>query len=1320
MAEESMEDTLRKEGLSEKKVQSVLKAQDELIPHANQFLQKADACMRNLGGVNAALYETTAKISALTNAYMTELQRDHAFSPAPATVLHKLEKMALQPQQTQERALGGVGRTGAKQLANATFWRGKYLWDTAGIYPRIPDSEPRISYSATEIGIPDRAGGTPYVMAAISQHAEMLYNPLHAYYSTPDRWDKLETLEGSGGSIDDLTAWLPQDLTKRQHIIKPHGYDWDDNVVYGFSGIVVTRYMTEPDRYEGHLTDEQLNQRFEKLQDFANFRANPWEAWAAQQTTRTDAFHQSVSQRWASNGWKEAVRMGYRGHGSGKISEFKPDLYEWVDESPNPQRASADAVVGSPAYLGSLADWIPQLLSYINTSDIAGDKWLKEKNPAPVLNEYLRLLKRFQGEMACMVEAANAYWAHQEKYQKTVRQAFGEGKGVKAAWKRFMNLMTTMSRHNAAMVDLIKASTNPAAMAGKDRQQTIFNEQCFLLSYVSKMSDYKKRRDKGAGIMTGSIPTDPNSTISPAKAVPYYNGSANSSLLLDGDPYGFLNVLTQNEHQKVFFNMESQVLNHLQPMIRLYKIEYNRNNKPTETEFKFDSNQKLLENVLNSKLKRGYGAGIKSFDFAYEGSNPFSVKKSIKATLKIFANSMSELFENRGSSTKPWSYIDLALKTRQSQQSDTKCKVGGPIQKSTALKQQNLDKLNFRLKAVVGWARPNGEGPWSRYSYLTDDENRNRQFLMDGISNSYTTLNLTPTVHHFEFDELGRVILSIDYFAFIEDYFDSPVFNIFAGTGTTLTQIVRTAQLNHYSQACKPEDLKTIKESLAENAADEKATALTSLIKNLKAKKRIYYIKLPYRQIAHFNSKGPFYNFEADQGVGFSIKSDSQNSTDVVNSMETAFSTYTFGDNSSGGVTEDDRKVFRSSLMADNPQLINLSFFYVSDLIDSVLEALEVELKTLPAQLENELDQTADITACEKTLQKDKYARAYQNFKQLRILLGPVEFVNQGANNNASLGGPSLFVNFGDMPISVKYFIEYLAAQMLKKDRSTYNLTTFLNDLFNKLVREFLNEESCFDWNIKQKVRVNQSTLTSYPKSRSYDNVSRSMIRKSNARINLSQLSKPILNISGPEGPAPSGNVAREMNYFVYFAGRTAPAELMKGKKRQDERKGIFHYTLGRDRGLIKNIQLSKTDSRGLAEVRFEQDGYDGLKQLRVVYDVTINSYAEVKAFPGTYIYVDPRGFDPSSTTREGDMMNITEYGIGGYFMIVKSEHSFGPGKAETTIYAKWVNAVADTYEQQGADPNDTTAPATLSRCSTSLAARRTNAEGQNQEMPEI
>jgi len=257
----------------------------------------------------------------------------------------------------------------------------------------------------------------------------------------------------------------------------------------------------------------------------------------------------------------------------------------------------------------------------------------------------------------------------------------------------------------------------------------------------------------------------------------------------------------------------------------------------------------------------------------------------------------------------------------------------------------------------------------------------------------------------------------------------------------------------------------------------------------------------------------------------------------------------------------------------------------------------------------------------------------------------------------------------------------------------------------NEFVRDFLNSRECFR-NVKTKVRAQQASLTSWSPSSDYDvlemkiaqtgyppansgniidlrnaaTIQQALSNAPRRRARIDELQNirghqldPVLNLSGPPGARTMIEPDQEFNYFVYFAGQIQPLDKMRGKRGEDEGRGIFHYMLGRDKGLIKNISLSKTQTRGLAEVRFEQDGYDGLRQLRVVYDVEIDSYANINTYPGTYIYVDPYGFDPGYNI---DKISMTELGIGGYYMIIRSEHEFGAGKANTKITAKWVNQI--------------------------------------------
>ena len=309
----------------------------------------------------------------------------------------------------------------------------------------------------------------------------------------------------------------------------------------------------------------------------------------------------------------------------------------------------------------------------------------------------------------------------------------------------------------------------------------------------------------------------------------------------------------------------------------------------------------------------------------------------------------------------------------------------------------------------------------------------------------------------------------------------------------------------------------------------------------------------------------------------------------------------------------------------------------------------------------------------------DKYMAFHQQFKKFRVLMGPLEIVRPDLT--------SIFVNFGDVPISLKYFMSWLTGQTLKKDQVIYPMPKFLNDLFNNLLREFLNNDDCFSYSTGQRTRLNQAAVTSYKDgdtdeftslirelSNKFDPKGKKRLSRLPINVVESKEYQPILNTSGiSRSPVKDGGVENEINYLIYFAGRTQPTDKMKGDRVFDEARGIFHYILGKPYGIVKTIDLEKTNTPGLKETRFMQEGYDDLEQLREVYNIKIKTFANVQTFPGTYIFLDPRGFAPDMTVLDDEITDLTRFGIGGYHMIVKSTHKFGIGQAESEITAKWV-----------------------------------------------
>jgi hypothetical protein len=380
---------------------------------------------------------------------------------------------------------------------------------------------------------------------------------------------------------------------------------------------------------------------------------------------------------------------------------------------------------------------------------------------------------------------------------------------------------------------------------------------------------------------------------------------------------------------------------------------------------------------------------------------------------------------------------------------------------------------------------------------------------------------------------------------------------------------------------------------------------------------------------------------------------------------------------------------------------MQIPFFYLGDLVDLVLKQVQrnlTELSTIESTSYRGLEIDDDL----RTQQEIKFQNSSEAFKKFRFVLGPMEIIDHTTKNERKV------ISFADLPISLNYFNEWLTSRLLAKDEAEYGLLQFLKDLMNNLVSEFLNDDSCYSFNTKQRVRVFESAITSYSdgidaENEVNDNITSYLLKNKKTRLMIDEDSSIPIPLLQPAGPRdldiPMRSPESEFHFFVFYAGRVQPENLMTGNPDADRDAGIFHYILGRDRGIVKTIKLNKTDAPGLKEVRFEQEGYDGLRQLREIYDVNTTTFTNVQAFPGTYIFVEPQGFSPNLGKYDLDKFDLTDLGIGGYYMIIRSTHEFGPGRMESSITAKWVQSLDSENEEAGGKRETGDGEATPKKC---------------------
>ena len=916
------------------------------------------------------------------------------------------------------------------------------------------------------------------------------------------------------------------------------------------------------------------------------------------------------------------------------------------------------------------------------------------------------------------------------------------------------NLMEREKEEEAKAATPPDTPTSKISRAGIAYDTVEYREQCFLLSQIFHIVQHRvdvlnENEDEHKNLPY----IDEGQTVGPSSD-PKNVVPTNSSIMIDAlTPYAFINRLTQYPDQQTFIDLPTADLSQLQPQIRLFRVTETRNASTTQleensTEMLFDTSttRQDLEEFMKPTGKRGFGAGIKSFNVNYEASNPFALKKSISAELTIFANTFDELTRDRGG----YSYIDLALKTGGMSSLDSfDAAHGNNLSPNDKAKRYNLSKLNFRLKAVVGWSRPPGVQGLSSPA------------IANTLSSSFVTINLTPTIHTFDFDEMGRVTFKIQYLAYIDDFFDEPSYSIFSDYKSLEAQKERELRYRMIADTCDSDALSKFKEDQHEEVLKELSDARASIWSLLQEGTNLRYINLKYSSLRKYSENPAYFNLKKAEEEALDINNLRDAKKGLKNGLAAAVKEYKDNPTAKGQGHTDKKN-------ANSTQQVALVYFYVSDLIDIILKSIDnnldaaVEFYTKRVNsggAEGDFDdasmhskmkkawksaELADnyspanygaLTALQKTalnnaldaghsaeVQGDLYraVRLRENFRRYRAVFGPIEILNM-ANP-----GESLSVNIGDLPISYKYFMEWLTGRTLAKDRPYYPISAFLNDFINGLIKGFVNDGECFKRGTgqsKQKTTLCQTAITAYNRQENTSDVFSEMLAEYRVRTkertshDTNRLHLyyhdagqdntaswrpidrwPILEVSGPPGsPVTSRGLSREINYICYYAGRNSPNERMNGDPYEDMARGVMHYTAGKDAGIVKTIKFTKTEAPGLKEVRFEQDGYDGLAQLREVYNVTIDTYANVSAFPGSYIFVNPLGLAPNMTFSskiDPDKLSardLSTYGIGGYYMIVRSAHSFGPGIANTRIDAVWVASIGgDQKSETGSDRYDT------------------------------
>ena len=224
----------------------------------------------------------------------------------------------------------------------------------------------------------------------------------------------------------------------------------------------------------------------------------------------------------------------------------------------------------------------------------------------------------------------------------------------------------------------------------------------------------------------------------------------------------------------------------------------------------------------------------------------------------------------------------------------------------------------------------------------------------------------------------------------------------------------------------------------------------------------------------------------------------------------------------------------------------------------------------------------------------------------------------------------------------------------------------FIRDLLNNLVVDALIEV-CLNRNYNKSFRFDTTTITS-----NGDKLS-----------NIATLTAPIISLQDNSNIFPMTaesetgepvNISDLVSFVVIMPTYNTVTNDGTGQYGEDIDKGVYHFEIGVDRGILNDVKFSKIDMEYIREARYLQTaGVDGLMQLGAVYKATLNLFGNTLFYPGMLIYINPFGLGGNEFIPSNPFSIANKLGLGGYHLVTRVNSIISNGAFKTTLEAMFV-----------------------------------------------
>lgn len=701
-----------------------------------------------------------------------------------------------------------------------------------------------------------------------------------------------------------------------------------------------------------------------------------------------------------------------------------------------------------------------------------------------------------------------------------------------------------------------------------------------------------------------------------------------------GNPATLVTNLTGKKGINPFMNITPFEYAQIVPQIRIFKVFYDsEGNESDNIELPFNEflDPNDLNQITSSAINRGTGVGLRSFTWKYVGTNPAESTRVIEAKLNLRFQSINDLMVSRRVGDRSVSFIELIMPPKKF------IEEASPGEAADVLSKFNPNYFTF--KVMVGWSTP---------KHLDDN-------LKQAILKLRNTLVLTVTNHEIDFMQEGPVNLIVSAQAYIDSVLGAPETDIFAiydesnamaTTEEAQADLAQNRRQRADAESCNKEksEIKLMDEEIEkkeESLEQEKIKIYSNILQKIMSSNKLFCAEVPNEQIAVKRTKTGFQNFlgrEATVKIGAPTEEESlmntrpdvvvtraESATIALNQTVTGFAGLPIerAKTIAGNLAEiaKTRNFALSNSVGDKKTKIY--FFFLGDLLESALTNLSGESSI---------------------------------YKDIKIIVGDIIFYDPFTGKKVSM-------NLADLPVSTHLFVDWFLDTVYAKQRQRYPIRDFIQDVTEKLVVESLR--SCLDYKGNVKISLSHVTM---PKKNGMP------ILKEGCRM---LIDSPLeCEFSEPK----KGDLT---SYYILYASSTDTRGLNQNEE-QDLEKGIYHLSLGKDRGVTKAINYSRIDGPYQRESRIfaaEQNANSQFNRLREVYQASVPLIGVTTFHPGQLVYLNPSTITYGSSDKTASIGNLL--GISGYFQVITVENTIKPGSYETVLDTKWVASGVEDFDSR-------------------------------------